>query len=438
MTTLIDILLSATQVNLFRDCQRKWGFKYLDGIKPPTSAGALLGTEVQDTQLDPWLATGKQFDYSRPSGEIALALSPLLPKPGTAGMQLRRKFWMPSPRETFAYQGELDIYAISSGIVPGLALETNPLLAPLIGDVKTTRDLKYAKTSEDLATDVQAMLYTTAIMFEENVNIVDLVWFSVRTRKPHRAQRAHLRVFGDQVAEQFEKIDLTGAEITRIKTERPKVSELPPNVRMCDQYGGCPYRNICNLSPPQFAAGWNEEEKKIMGDPNTNAFFASLKKNIAAPPTTLETPVVVTPRAFAPGGAYADVASAAKLVPPAPEKLPDWATAPVDPLHTRHQALIVQNLSVAQAAQQTAINPPESSLPSAPPVGAAAAASTEVPAKRGRKLKAEAGLTIVEATQRGELPSDEEVVKLASLMRANGIKRLQFMSGQVYEIELSP
>ena len=427
------ILLSATQIELWRDCKRKWGFKYLDRIVTPPHPAALLGTEVQDEQIDPYLLTGRGFDFSRKSGEIAHKLAPLLPPPMTPGMKLRRKFLMPSPSGTFSYQGEFDIWARDSGCVPGLAGGVS-----LLADIKTTSNLTYAKTTEKLRTDTQAQLYAMAIMFEDNVDVLDAVWFYTRTRGAAKAERHHARLVASHVAEQFSKIDAIGVECANTKVAAPKASELEPNPRMCDAYGGCQFRHVCNLSPAVHSAAVNQEEIIRNMGTGTADFLTQLRKNVGAP---------VAPVAATPPAPPATPSPAASL-------LPSWAIAPVDPMHARHGALI---------------NPPEAALPPAPPVGVTV--TSEAPtqpatpgAKRIRRTKAEMeaarqvdgsgqmvthpavemaadalraeGVTVAEATQVGPAPSGEAWLGIAAMMKQAGVKRLAFMSGQVHEIEL--
>jgi hypothetical protein len=427
-------LLSVTQVNLYIECPRKWGFRYLDGIKQPKSPGQLLGTEVQDEQLDPWLSTGRQFDFSRPthSGEIALALAPLLPAPMTQGLRLRRWFTIPSPRGGFGYQGEMDLCAPDSRVVPGISLPLGRAPAPMVGDIKTTKDLRYAKGEAELATDVQAQLYAMVEMYEAEVDAVDLVWFTSRTRPPWRAQRAVLRVEAAHVVEQFEKIDLIGSEIVAIKKLKPKTEDLPPTgakprkdlggQTVCHAYGGCPYQHICNHSPATFATGWEAP----LGDPNTNAFFQSLKKNPAVATLPANASIMPSIGQSLPGTVH--IAAASPITPStvpsaqvqtAPEALPVWATAPVDPLHARLAAGRgqVPAQQVAVTVTPPAINPPESALPPAPPVGTATAST------RGRPKG---------SVTQGQ--SDWE--GLAERMRAARVQRLVLEGSNVREIEL--
>ena len=378
-------IISATQIQLWDPkaegfCQRKWGFRYLDRVQIPQHPSAALGTDVQDTQVDPYLTSGHPFDFSRPSGEIAQALVPILPKPGAEGMRLRRRFLLPSPRRTFGYQGELDIWARDSKVVPGLAGG-----AQLVGDIKTTGNLAYAKTDATLRTDTQAQLYSMAIMFEENVDVVDLAWLYVRTRKPHRVQIAHARMSAPEVADSFARIDDLGADLVKVKLERPKAIDLPPNVRSCETFGGCPYRHLCNLSPAVFATS-NERDNMT----STVDFLAQLRKAAPAPS-------------------------------PAPAPAP--ALSPFQALVAEVAALQGQPVGEFVPTGGNRINPPESDLPPAPAVG-----SGEKVAVKGRAKPV--------SPPSAALP--DALAALSDAMRQHGVKRLVLPSGGlILEIEIA-
>ena len=390
-------IISATQIQLWDPkaegfCQRKWGFKYLDRVATPAHPSATLGTEVQDLQIDPYLTSGRPFDFSRPSGEIAQALVPIIPKPGAPGMRLRRKFVMPSPRGTFGYQGELDIWAPDSKIVPGLGG------AQLVGDIKTTGNLAFAKTDATLRKDTQAQLYSMAIMYEENVDTVDLAWLYVRTRKPHRAQIAHARMLAPEVVDSFGRIDAVGADLVKTKLQRPKASDLPPNVRSCETFGGCPYRHICNISPSVFATS-NERTDMT----STVDFLANLRK-VTAPPAIVHAP--------APAAVHAPAPTPTASLSPFQHLIAKEAEAQGQPMGSFIPT------GKALPATPAAVNPPESALPPAPATGSAA--------KPGRVKAASVPL--------GDLPS--AVADLADVMRKNGVKRLVLTGGTISEIEV--
>jgi hypothetical protein len=373
--------ISATQISLFLECQRKFAFKYIEKVPEPQRPGAELGTEVQDTQIDPYLASARPLDFSRPtSAEIANSLLPLLPAPMAPGMKLRRKFQMPSPSGKFTFVGEFDIWADDSSIVTCIP---HPKPRPLLGDIKTTKDLKYQKSEADLLVDVQCQLYAAHVMFAgEQVDELDAVWWYARTRKPWRAQRTHVVLTASHVFEQFGRIEEVGQQVAATRIAKPKTDDLPPNVLMCDAYGGCPYRHICNLSPAVQAEQINGVSTMSGLPQKTNNFLANLRKPAAAPaPADGSTQMAVHPAMKMAAAAIRAEAPVAQVeqreTVPAPEALPDWCTAPVDPRHA--------------AKAKPAINPPESALPPAPPVGApvgaAAPAPIEAPKKRGRPAK---------------------------------------------------
>jgi hypothetical protein len=254
-------LISASQVSRFRECQRAWAWTYIAGLRTPPTPGQALGTEVHDTQLGPYLTEGKPFDYTRDSGYIAAALLEFLPPPKTPGMVVEKHFILPSPASggKFAYQGYKDLWLPDSELVPGL-----PGGVPFVGDFKTTSDLKWAKNEKALSVDVQAMLYATNALFETKAEVVDLAWMYSQTRGARRAKRTLLRVHDEHVIEQFKAIEETAIELFEAKQTITDPLSLPPSPSQCEAYGGCPYRDKCNLSPVDHLAALSARDFSIL------------------------------------------------------------------------------------------------------------------------------------------------------------------------------
>lgn len=408
------IFLSASQITLFRECQRKWGWRYLANIKTPQHPAAALGTEVDDTQLQPYLRDGRPFDFTRPSGEIAASLLPFLPAPQSPGLVVQRHFQMPSPTWRdgkhigFGFQGFEDLWLPDSGVVPGL-----PGGAPFVGDFKTTSDLKWAKSEAQLKTDVQAMLYAMDAMYATRANAVDLAWMYAQTKNARKSKRTYLRVVADHVAEQFGKINETALEMLGVRIANPHPTELPPNPEQCEAYGGCPHRDKCfpHLSPAKIIDAFEAKESRAFtfGEPMSNTtnplanptmnLLAQLKAQVpgaaAAMPALIPppTPVAAPPSLLPP---VAPTAPQISLLPPvaAPALAPAVVQATTPPVATPAElaAYIAQNPRAAFLLEQPApqivgINPPESLLPPAPATGVTQAAPVQAPAeapKRGR------------------------------------------------------
>lgn len=383
-------LTSQTQIDQFTGCQRRWAWRYIAGIKPPPTPAMLLGTEVENTQLQPYLQDGRQPDRSKLAGEIAHAMLPMLPPPKTPGMAMQKHFILPSPTGLFAYQGYIDLWLPDARKVP--KMPGLPGRVPFIGDFKTTSDLKWAHGEDSLRTNTQWVLYAMneVATVGERIPTIDTQWMYGQTRKPHKTKRVHLRVVGDDaekggldakqlvtpndVANRFLEIDDIALAMFRIIESGAGPLDLPPTPSHCDAYNTvCPYASNCNLSPSQ-KLGAKVERK--MGDMMSALQALRAKKN----GTTV-----------APAPAPAPVPSPAPPPPPPEPELPAWAK----------ETKPYEGVAAKPPGAPAGINPPESALPPAPPVG------VEEPKKRGRPKK------VAEAVESSAKDNAELLTKLA-------------------------
>lgn len=350
-------LFSATQIELFggeEGCERKWGFRYISGIKGPQHPAAALGTEVDDEQLQPYLREGKPLDFSRASrsGEIANSALVHLPPPGSArgiepfgfsatGIEVQRHFVLPSPDGDFGFQGYEDLW-VPSGGMPGTRGDV-----PVIGDFKTCGSWRYIKNEKTLATNVQSQLYATAAMYETGYRTIDLEWIYMLTKGKAKSRRVSLRVHADHVAEQFSKINATASRMQRARKTVTNPLELEPNPDMCGAFGGCPHSSICNLSPSQTIDSLAARARARMPlmTTGTNSLIEKMKAQ----------------RAAALGGASAPT-------------VPVDTSGPIVPYYAKG-AIPIANLP----SHVVGINPPESALPPAPPVGSVVATQSTPP-----------------------------------------------------------
>lgn len=343
------LLLSPSQIATWEDCERKWGWRHLDGIPAPQNASAALGSEVHDQQLAPYLLEGRAPDFSRPSGYIAASGLHWLPKPKTPGMEVEKHFILRLPNEPFAIQGYKDFTVDDSIKIPGL-----PGGVPGVGDHKTTSNLKWMKTKEDLSTDVQAIVYASDALVATGTQAVDLAWVYYQTRGAHRSDRVHVRLTREHTFSELGRIVVTARHISATRKSKPRALDLVPNTDACEKYGGCPYRDRCtDLNPLALVqAGFrNERNKELVMNETEDLLKRLSEQNGMTPPPSAEIP---TP------------------------SMPSWATAAVDP-------------------REVKINPPEYQppppvIPVEVPVQAQApnpgAGNAEPVKKRGRPKKA--------------------------------------------------
>jgi RecB family exonuclease len=390
----VDVwLTSASQIQLYRDCARKWAFRYLAGLKTPQHPAAALGEEVDTYQLQPYLRDDRPFDFTKPSGEIAASGLVYLPKPKSNKLEVQKHFVIPSPtfievdgkKEPIGikFQGYIDLW-----MPEGNGTTTNLTII----DFKTTSDLKWAKSEEDLKTDVQAQLYAFAGMYLTRKPVADLAWVYFQTRGARRAKQTQLRVTADHAAEQFQRIDNIAIEMKGVRDQNPNPLDLPANPEACEAYGGCPYRDRCNLSPAQVIAAIAAKEERVEIMSNAGSMLAAMRAKKAGAQTGQQA-AALAPAPAAQSAPSPPSPSVAEHVAANPQAA--WMTAPQDPRY----AVIGKRPNGAPifayevAGQAAPINPPESAS-----VFPAAAPEKEVPVatlpplgvkRRGRPPKAE-------------------------------------------------
>lgn len=292
--------LSASQLSSFRDCQRKWAWQKIANIQTPPNASASLGLEVHK-QLERYLEGGS-FDFTTEAGEIAASGVEFLPRPNAPGLKCEEGFAFEGPSGT-EYIGYKDVEITP----PDEGGE------PTIIDHKTTSDLKWQKTVEQLRNDPQAVLYAIdAFRKNPSARAVHLKWIYYQTRGTRKSRITHLRILPEELLSPFEKIEQQAKVMAEIFATVKDPLELPPSIEHCSAYGGCHFQANCNLSPFE-----RMRSHIIMSGATTSTGSNSLMARLAAakaPPT----PAAVNPPEWQP--------------PPVPAPPPEEAKAPPAPV----------------------------------------------------------------------------------------------------------
>jgi PD-(D/E)XK nuclease superfamily protein len=271
--------LSASQIQTFSECQRKWAWRAIEGVEEPPNAAAERGRAVH-AELEKYLRGG-EIDFTTEIGYIAAAGLEHLPKPSPE-LLVEQEFHFEGP-SGHSYLGYKDLE------VPGT-----------IFDHKTTSDLKWQKTADELRQDIQATLY--AVDYFRNhpeEPDVELRWIYYQTRNTRKSAVTRLRVNQAEVWHRFLEIEKIAERMhaaIQSDGEPVKALDLPPNINHCAAYGGCPHQGRCNLSPFDKMRSHVEQNKLTMLLKSKNGAAAQ-----PAPPA----PTPARPEhAFAPGGAH--------------------------------------------------------------------------------------------------------------------------------------
>ena len=238
--------VSASQISKFSSCPRKWAYSRIHR-EPPTKAtefGTLAHKHAED-----WLTLGTPPPQT-PEGKCIIGGLEYLPLPKTPGLKVEHKFSMSldeqggiSDTGIVDYIGQIDfIY----GYDPGRII--------VIGDHKTTSDLRWVKTEDELSNDPQRIVYAYWAVVAYDVDYVAAHW----NYYPKRGGAAKPVI----VVEHRATIE-TKFKTQHINITLPLVSSLglPPeridrNLSHCNAFGGCPYKKAClvDMSPVEVVA----------------------------------------------------------------------------------------------------------------------------------------------------------------------------------------
>ena len=186
--------ISASQIQLFKDCPRKWGFKYIQGKDAGEPSDSLaLGSAVH-TVLENFLKDGTEPDTETLEGKIA-----------STGVNFLRQYTeyyveepldsFPAPPSPIPFKGFIDLYIENDGGVPHVL------------DHKTTSGLRWAKTEEELRTNIQLMIYAKhALLKHSDADIIRLSHIYYTTKPPFQSKQITIEVNRKHVDAQFDII----------------------------------------------------------------------------------------------------------------------------------------------------------------------------------------------------------------------------------------
>lgn len=228
---------SASQIDMWNLCKAKWAFRYVDGIRGQNKF-AKRGSDTH-AHLEAWLIDGIEPPLEDRYGALARTGLKHLPLPGEAFIERGFKFISPSGISYLAY---LDIEFFDKLIS-----------MPVVGDHKTTTDFKWNHTSESLVQNVQAVLYSNISFLNWQRDEVMLRWVYYKDSKNRpTSKKVEAKVQRADMSAKLVKIDAIAEEIALHGLTAKQAKDLPRNALACDQYGGCPYREICGVTDAEY------------------------------------------------------------------------------------------------------------------------------------------------------------------------------------------
>jgi PD-(D/E)XK nuclease superfamily protein len=239
--------VSASQLGTYWECNRKWAWSKLRGLKEGESKGAALGSLMHD-QLEKYLRDGRPLDFLFKDkhgvhpAEIAAAGLQYLPAPQSPGLQVERYFKFPVPEQPHIFIRGFKDYT--------MAPEYREDGLPHVGDHKSCGNAKYALTADELQGNVQAIIYAyDELLKYPDAPAATLQWTYYATKGRRFAWPVCATVTRAHVLELMQEVFHGAIEVAVTFLSKPDPLSLPYNADSCDKYGGCPFIGNCNLGP---------------------------------------------------------------------------------------------------------------------------------------------------------------------------------------------
>ena len=215
--------VSPSQIKTWRTCQRKWWYEKVAGIRQETTPNQQLGTDVHSI-LEHYVENGVVIPDNF-AGQIAKAALPMV----NMQSKCEHQFDIPLVDGILA-TGRIDFTAFG-----------------VIEDLKTTSSMRYAKTSEELKTDPQAIMYLWAAQRDPALEffgpISKFAHLIVETKVPHKTRRVECVLSEEEIEE---GISLIKSDALEMKSASGKeVDDIDYNLDACAMYGGCHLHGEC-------------------------------------------------------------------------------------------------------------------------------------------------------------------------------------------------
>ncbi len=242
--------LSASQVSKYRRCKRIIGFSYNEKIKEPSSIKQQFGTDVHKEQ-EGWLSKARMHSDT-PAGRVAKQGVRFLPTPGEH--LLVEKYFQIDWQPGVTMIGYIDCVSPSERLVI---------------DHKTTSNLRWMKTVAQLKGDEQAIIYAIWMMLAYNVSSTRARWVYYSAMNPKRGARKpngsqfveiEFRAKDPEFQRHVRQLLADTRDIANIREGGKKGIDLPASPESCGAFGGCFYKQFCDMEAVDVLAAHIEQD----------------------------------------------------------------------------------------------------------------------------------------------------------------------------------
>jgi hypothetical protein len=237
--------IKAFAANLYPDtaCNRRWAFEHIDGVPNVSTPKQAFGTDVHK----------HHENYLRHG-----TLPPDTETGRVAKMAILHPTYLPKPSPNLLIEAPFQVRLSDALGFHGTPDLIDPNLVRL-NDHKTTSDVRYALTEDQLRQDSQGILYSMWLMMVLGTQHANLCWgYHVintptgwpgngKQRSPRKMHLTETRFSNED--EDFRvgigRMIAVAEEIEGARKKWKTAHDAPPNTLACEAFGGCPHKAAC-------------------------------------------------------------------------------------------------------------------------------------------------------------------------------------------------
>ena len=302
--------VSASQLQTYVDCPRKWAFGKLP-VSPavrkllmeivlpdryisdkitfnkrgsavvPSNKGAAKGTKIHAI-AEAWFEK-REVPPDTPEGRIFLSGLEHwddVPVPCPDGVETAFKFKVD---EGLGFRGFMDL------CLPELSL---------VGDHKTTKAKRYIKSEDELRNNIQSICYLYAMVKLFGVKEPKGRWVYYLTQGKAESHRRDFSLPVEELDARWAEYVKDMKDMLDLRNKKVNPIEVKPNYGACNDFGGCPFRSVCSIfreknmtTPDQLLAKLRAKKPPAETPTCDDTLEAKLEESVRkAPAPTLNPP----------------------------------------------------------------------------------------------------------------------------------------------------
>jgi hypothetical protein len=238
--------ISASAIETFNRCRRKWYFGYVDRIRGPKNAAAARGDKIHDLAeryLKGEVTVETMSDEDKRwwrQLEPGLEFAPTPAEVIADGWGVED--WVKEVCGPLNFVGKVDIYHAESFT---------------ISDWKTTgnKGWRYSKSPEQLRNHIQPRVYAYALFKDNPPATVRFQHINMQSQGTPGAMEVWAEdVPWQEILDTWKDVVKVSGQMAAVATSHQEANDVSPNTKACRDFGGCEHAAICAASPQNRTA----------------------------------------------------------------------------------------------------------------------------------------------------------------------------------------